>query len=117
MAGTVLINGTALNPQPRDISWQSSIIKGKLDATDALGAAYIVTLTSPNSRGGTASWNWSTFENTVLTSVVIPARGVTLRDSTYTTYNSGVTSKQIRTVASVPGDVLPPISLEIVVVV
>lgn len=112
----VIIDGSTLVPQPANINWQATVIKGKVNGTEAVGSAYIVTLTAPNSRGGTANWNWSSFENQVLTSIVIPARGQTLQNASFTTYNTKVVGKAIRQVRSVPGNILTPAQFDVLVV-
>ena len=104
MTVTVSINGTTLVPQPRDVKWEPKAIGGKLDGTDALGSYDMLTLEAPPARGGTATFNWDDFENTVLTSIVAPAKGETMTSGSGTTYNSGVVSKPI-TVTSKPGDI------------
>jgi hypothetical protein len=104
MTVTVAINGTTLVPQPRDVKWEPSPVGTKLDGTNALGAYDVLTMTAPPARGGTANFNWDSFENSVLTSIVAPARGETMSSGSGTTYNSGVVSGPI-TVASKPGDI------------
>lgn len=113
----VQINGTALNPQPRDASWELSTIGPKLDGTDALGAYDVLVLRSPPSRGGTANWNWSTFENQVLTSVQTIPRGQTLKSGTNTVYSSGVVAKAITPITTTPGDIVEAVELRLQVVV
>lgn len=114
---SVTINGTALVPQPRSIRWQPATLGGVVNGTDALGAAYTVTLTSPPMRGGTANFNWTSFENATLTSITIPTRPETLKASSFTTYNSTVVSKPVRQVSSVPGNLLEGVSIDVLVVV
>lgn len=104
MTVTVSINGTALNPQPRNVIWKPATVGGKLDGTMGLGAYDELTLTAPPARGGTAAFNWDDFENTVLTSIVAPAKGETMQSGSGTTYNSGVVSGPI-TVDGRPGDI------------
>lgn len=104
MAVTVAINGTTLNPQPRDVTWEPVSSGGKLDGTDSLGAYDTLVLTTPPARGGTANFNWDSFENSVLTSIVAPAKGETMSSGSGTTYNSGVVSGPIK-VSSKPGDI------------
>ena len=108
---TVQINGTTLSPQPREINWQSEIIDGKLNGTDAVGAYVPVTLSAPVDRGG--SWNWASFENQVLTSITIPARYSTMSDS-LTTYNDAIAKKIARTRAKV-GDTVDNVELTVLV--
>lgn len=117
MAVTLTINGTALNPQPRTAQWDLQSGGGKLDGTDHLGAYDILILTSPNARGGTANWNWNSFENQVLTSIIAPARGQTMKDGSGTTYNSGVVARPIMEVRDVPGGVLESVEFRVLVVV
>jgi hypothetical protein len=116
MTVEIQIDGSALNPQPRDAVWELNSEGGKLDGTDHLGAYDTLILRSPPSRGGTANWNWTDYENQVLTSVQAMPRGQTMRNGTETTYNSGVVSKPIATVGSEPGDIVPSVELRILVV-
>lgn len=117
MAVTLSINGTALNPQPQTARWAYQSTGGKLDGTDHLGAYDVLILTSPPARGGTANWNWNSFENQTLTSIVAPARGQTMKDGSGTTYNSGVVGKPIMEVRDVPGGVLESVEFRVLVVV
>ena len=116
MTVSIQMNGTALNPQPRTANWELPGEGGKLDGTDHLGAYDILVLRSPPARGGTANWNWSTFENQVLTSVVAMPRGQTMKTGTETTYNSGVVSKPITPVGSEPADIVPGVEFRVLVV-
>jgi hypothetical protein len=113
----VQINGTALNPQPRTATWELNPVGGKLDGTEHLGAYDTLILLSPPARGGTANWNWTDFENQVLTSVQVMPRGQTLKNGSATTYNSGVVAKSIVTVASPPGDIVESVEFRVMVVV
>ena len=115
MAVTVAINGTTLIPQPRSVEWSPVTVGGKLDVTDAVGAYRSVNLTSPPAAGGTATFNWNSFDNTVLTSIVLPAEGQTMSSGSGTTYNSGVISKPI-SISDAPGDVLQT-SMRVLVIV
>lgn len=117
MAVEIQINGTALNPQPRTGDWRPFIQGGKLDGTDGTGAYRTLVLRSPNSRGGTANFNWEDFENSVLTSIQAFPPGETMKNGSATTYNSGVVSKPIKTLRSQPGDIVPPVEFVINVVV
>ena len=108
---TITINGTALNPQPRAKVISSNSQGGKLDGTDALGAYAIIELTSTVARGGTANFNWDSFENSVLTSIALPAKTATLQDAN-TTYSSGVVASSI-SVQSRPGNILEQVSMTI----
>lgn len=116
MTVNVQINGTALNPQPRSATWELSGEGGKLDGTDHLGAYDILVLRSPPSRGGTANWNWTSFENMTLTSVVAMPRGQTLKNGTETTYSSGVVSKPITSIVSPPGDIVEAVEFRVAVI-
>jgi len=116
MSVTVLINGVTLIPQPASVDWKSNSLGGKLDATEAIGAAETVILKAPVGRGGTASWNWSAYENQILTSITVPARFSTMRD-TGTTYSSGVVSKRIKDIQAPPGGLVYGVELEITVVI
>ena len=115
MTVTVAINGVTLNPQPADVVWDSPITGGKLDGTDALGAYETVTLKAPVDRWGTANWNWSTYSNLVLTSIVLPARFDTMR-GTGVTYSSGVGSRRIKHIANPVGGLVRDVELEILVI-
>jgi hypothetical protein len=114
---SVTINGTALLPQPRNATWRTTVLGGAVNGTDAIGAAYIVTLLSPSARGGTASFNWASFENQTLTSITVPTRSESLKASSFTTYNATVVSRSIRQIRSVLGDIIESIELDIQVVV
>lgn len=116
MTVEIQCNGTALFPQPRDVNWESVQVSGKLDGTDAIGAYEILVLKAPPEAGGTANWNWSNFENSVLTSVQAPARF----DNTFgtaVTYNSGVVSERIKRIDSTVGNVINGVEMRIKVVV
>jgi hypothetical protein len=117
MAVSVEINGTALNPQPRSATWDLAGEGGKLNGTDHLGAYDIMVLRSPPSRGGTANWNWSTFENQVLTSIKTVPRGQTLKSGTAATYSAGVVSKPIMSIVSPPGDTIEAVEFRVLVIV
>lgn len=116
MTVSIQMNGTALNPQPRNATWELAPGGGKLDGTDHIGAYDVLILQSPPSRGGTANWNWTTFENQVLTSVVAMPRGQTMRNGTQTTYNSGVVAKPITSIASTPGDIVEGVEFRVMVI-
>ena len=116
MAVTVSINGTALVPQPRSAVWELQPGGGMLDGTEHFGGFDVLILRSPPSRGGTANWNWTTFENQSLTSIVAPPRGQTLRSGSATTYNSGVVGKPITSVPSSPGDIVEEVEFRLLVV-
>lgn len=111
----VQINGTALNPEPKVKVHSVAASGGKLDGTDALGAYDIIELTAGLTRGGTANFNWTDFENSVLTSIAIPAKNDTLSGSNVT-YNSGVVSRSISTSSKV-GDLIDRVSMVIRVVI
>lgn len=115
MSVSVQINGVVLNPQPADVLWDSPTQGGKLDGTDSLGAYEKVTLKFPVDRGGTANWNLSTYENSVLTSIVLPARFDTMR-GTGVTYSSGVVSKRIKHIANPVGGLIKEVELEVLVI-
>lgn len=117
MAVVVAINGVTLNPQPAEVNWETPIIgDDKLDGTEATGAYETVTLRAPVDNGGTANWNWSTYENQVLTSIVLPARFSTMRD-TGTTYSSGVVSKRIKSISAPPGGLVRGVELTVSVII
>jgi hypothetical protein len=115
MTVTVQINGTTLNPQPSETAWEESVTGGKLDGTDALGAYSVLTLRAPVESGGTANWNWSDFENQVLTSITVPDRLETMR-GTGTTYSSGVVSKKITKTNAPPGGLVRGVEMRVLVV-
>jgi hypothetical protein len=117
MAVTVQINGTTLNPQPASVDWESNIIGGKLDGSEAIGAYEAVTLRAPVDNGGTVNWNWSTYENQTLTSIVLPARFETMKEASGTTYNSGVVSKRIRAIDAPPGGLVRGVEMRVLVVI
>jgi len=116
MAVTVQINGATLNPQPASVDWESNIIGGLLSGIDALGAYETVILRAPVDQGGTANWNWASYENQVLTSITIPARFSTMRD-TGTTYSSGVVSSRISRIDAPPGGLVRGVEMRVRVVV
>jgi hypothetical protein len=116
MAVEIQINGTALNPQPRTATWELQSFGGKLDGTDSLGAYDILVLRSPPARGGTANWNWNTFENQTLSSVQAMPRGQTMKNGSATTYNSGVVSKPIMVIPAPPGDYIDSVELRVAVI-
>lgn len=116
MSVTVAINGTDLNPQPASVDWESNVTGGKLDGTDSLGAYETCVLRAPLAQGGTANWNWSDYENSVLTSIVLPARFSTMRD-TGTTYSSGVVSSRITSIDGPPGGLVRGVEMRVRVVI
>jgi hypothetical protein len=116
MTVTVTINGTALNPQPAETSWESVVTGSKLNGTDALGGYMLHTLKAPVDRGGTASWNWGSYDNTVLSTIVTHAPFDTMH-GTAVTYNAGVVSRQIKTTASQPGNIVTGVEMELLIVV
>ena len=116
MTVEIQLNGTALNPQPMDTRWDTATVGSKLDGTDTTGAYKVHILTAPVGNGGTANWNWSTYENTSLTSIQTHAPFDTPR-GTAVTYNSGVVSKPIRTIRTQPGDQVTGVEMRILVVV
>jgi len=87
----------------------------KLDGTEATGAYETVTLRFPVDYGGTANWNLNSFANSVLTSIVLPARFSTMRD-TGTTYSSGVVSKAIKQISAPPGGLVRDVELTVSVI-
>src|SRR3990172_7791787 len=115
MSVTVLINGVTLNPQPAEINWETPVMGEKLDGTEATGAYETVTLRAPVDNGGLSNWNWGTYANSVLTSIVLPPRFSTMRD-TGTTYSSGVVSKAIKRISSPPGGLVREVELQISVI-
>jgi hypothetical protein len=117
MTVSVQINGTALFPQPAAVMWESAIIAGKLDGSEAIGIYEAVTLTAPVETGGTAQWNWSTFENQVLTSIVLPERFETMLEASGTTYNSGVVARRIKRQEGPPGGLVRGVELQVLVAV
>ena len=116
MAVTVQINGTALNPQPRETVWNVEIIGQKLNGTEEAGAYQVLTLRAPVSTGGTANWNWGDFDNTVLTSVTAPAPFDTMK-GTAVTYSSGAIARAIRSNAAPPGGLVRGVEMDILVIV
>lgn len=116
MTVTVLINGGTLVPQPAETNWEMTTVGEKLDATDATGSYWIHTLRAPVFRGGTANFNWDSYDNQVLTSIRTHAPGDTMR-GTEVTYSSGVVSKPIRTLTSPPGGLVRSVELQILVVI
>ena len=116
MTVTVQINGTTLNPQPADTRWDTMTVGGKLDGTDTTGAYLVHILSAPVDNGGTANWNWTDYDNTVLTSIATHAPFDTMRD-TATTYNSGVVSKPIKTIRTEPGGIVTGVEMRVLVVV
>ena len=117
MTVTVLINGGTLVPQPSDTSWELISTGEKLDGTEAIGAYWLHTLRAPVFRGGgTASYNWGSYDNIALTSITTHAPGDTMR-GTAVTYNSGVVSKPIKSLTAPPGGLVHNVELKILVVV
>lgn len=116
MSVTVAINGVTLNPQPASVDWESNVIGGKLDGTDALGAYETAILRAPVDRGGTVNWNWGTYESSVLSSIVLPPRFSTMRDSG-TTYSSGVVSSRITSIDGPPGGLVRGVEMRVRVVI
>lgn len=115
MAVTVSINGVTLNPQPADVNWSTEVIDGKLNGTEAVGAYMVATLKAPVDNGGTANWNWGTYDNLVLSSIVLPPPYSTMRD-TGVTYNSGVVSRAIRKIESPPGGLVHGVEMEVLII-
>lgn len=89
---TIAINGTTLQPQPMDDSWEDAIISGKLNGTDEIGAYKIFRMRCP-ALGG-QDFNWDLFENQVLSSLTAYAPGE-LPTSANVTYTDGVISRKI----------------------
>lgn len=116
MTVSVQLNGTALTPQPASVDWRTEPIQQKLNGTDAIGSYDIAILRAPVGQGGTANWNWSSFENTVLTSAVLPARYLTMRD-TGTTYSSGVVARKVTLANAPPGGLVRDVVMEVAIVV
>lgn len=116
MAVTVAINGTTLNPQPAEVNWSTDVIDGKLDGTEAVGAYMVATLKAPVDSGGTVNWNWGTYDNLVLSSIVLPPPYSTQRD-TGTTYSSGVVSKAIRKIEAPLGGLVRGVEMQVLVIV
>lgn len=114
MSVTVAINGVTLVPQPAEIGWTIDPNGQKLDGTESLGAYMVATLKAPVMRGGTC--NWQTYDNSVLTSIVLPAPFSTQRDSG-TTYSSGVVSRAIKQIAAPPGGLVRNVEMEVLVIV
>lgn len=114
MSVTVQINGTSLSPQPAETNWRQISVGEKLDGTDAPGAAWELTLRAPVFTGG--SINWDDYDNTVLTSIVAPAPGDTMR-GTAVTYSSGVVSKPIETFNAPPGGLVRDVEMKVIVVI
>lgn len=116
MSVTVQINGVTLNPQPAEVNWSTDVIDGKLDGTEAVGASMIATLRAPVDGGGTVNWNWDTYDNSVLSSIVLPPPFSTQRD-TGTTYSSGVVSRAIRKIDAPPGGLVRGVEMQVLVIV
>lgn len=116
MAVVVLVNGGTLNPQPADITWEPNVIDQKLNGVDGLGAYYVVTLRAPADYSGSANWNWDSYDNTVLSSIVLPAPYESMKTGTGTTYSSGVVSRAIRKVASPVGGLIKDIEMQVQVI-
>jgi hypothetical protein len=116
VAVSVAINGNVLNPQPADVDWEVNIIEQKLNGTDGSGAYQVVTLRAPVDRGTLSNWNWGTYANSVLSSIVLPPPYSTMRD-TGTTYSSGVVSRAIRKIENPPGGLIRGVELQILVIV
>lgn len=117
MAVTIQINGTTLDPQPQMTSWSPMTVATKLNGTESLGGYKLHTLTAPPDYGGTAYWNWSSFENAVLTSIQTHSPLTDMVNGSATTYNSGVVSKPIRQIETTPGGIVRSVILEILVIV
>lgn len=116
MTVTVTINGGTLNPQPAEVNWERVNVGEKLDGTEAGGAYLVATLVAPVDSGGTVNWNWSTYENTELTSIVLPAPFETMR-GTGTTYSSGVISRRIKRINNPVGGLVRDVEMQVLVVV
>lgn len=116
MSVSVAINGTALNPQPASVDWETTITGGKLDGTDATGASRTAVLRAPVFQGGTVNFNWDSFANSVLTSIVLPAPGDT-QQGTGVTYSSGVVAKEITSYEAPPGGLVRGVEMRVMVVV
>lgn len=115
MSVTIQINSTTLIPQPGETSWEQVAMGEKLDGTNGLGAYWVHTLKAPVFSGGTASFNWDSFDNSVLTSIRTHAPGDTMR-GTAVTYSSGVVSKPIMTLTAPPGGLVREVELRISVI-
>lgn len=112
--GTIIINGTELSPQPAQVDWLIPVNGSKLNGTEAEAAFGVLVLSAPKMKN--ATFNWASFENSVLSSIVAPSPGTDAESNSYTTYNSGVISRKIKSF-SVPNDrTVTGVSLEILIV-
>jgi hypothetical protein len=117
MTVSIQINGTDLNPQPSSVTWKPNPAGGKLDGTTHLGAYHLLELVCVPTPGGSSNFNWTTFENTVLTSIRAYAPGDDGQDGTPVTYNSGVVSRPIEEIRSEGGGILRGIKMTVAVVI
>jgi len=116
MTVEIQLDGTALTPQPRETTWQTPIVGGKMDGTEALGSYYTLTLRAPVGSGGTANWNWGNFANSVLTSIQAHAPYDTMKGSAVT-YNSGVVARAVRTISTPPGGLVRGVEMDILIII
>ena len=112
---TIKINGVTLDPQPARAKWDDNIVDGKLNGTDALGAYRTLTIQAPP-LAGQANFNWTDFQNQVLSSIQAFAPGDQPTGSNVI-YSSGVVSRQIKTYDVGDDRTVGGVQMEILVVV
>lgn len=117
MTVPIKCNGTSLVPQPGTVSWLPNEGGDKLDGTLHLGAYHILVLRCVPAPGGASNFNWTDYENTVLTSIQAYPPGQDGQTGTPTTYNSGVVSEPINEIRSEPGGILRGIEMRVKVVI
>lgn len=117
MTVAIQINGVTLNPQPASVTWKPSPTGSKLDGTLHLGAYQVLELVAVPTPGGSSNFNWTDYENLVLTSVRAYAPGDDGQTGAAVTYNSGVVSQPIEEIRSEPGGILRGIKMTLAVVI
>lgn len=117
MTVAIKINGTTLIPQPATATWSPNEGGGKLSGVSHLGAYRILILRCVPTQGGASNFNWTDYENTVLTSIQAYPPGQDGQTGTATTYSSGVVSEPIREIQAGPGGILRGIEMRVKVVI
>jgi hypothetical protein len=112
---TIKINGVTLDPQPARAKWDDNLIDQKLNATDALGTYRLFTIHAPP-LAGQADFNWTDFQNQVLTSIQAFAPGDRPTGANVV-YSSGAVARQIKTYESGDDRAVGGVMMEIWVVV
>lgn len=111
---TIKINGTVLAPQPARTFWKRTALGQNLNGTGALGAYETFVILAPKLLD--QAFNWTSFENQVLSSLTAYAPGSGPL-GTAVTYSGGVVSREIRQFEMPEDRSVSGVELEILVIV